>query len=164
MQNLKNILWNSTQNILIHWKLCISHWYEHLGALGSYFHMIKWKHFLRYWPFVRGNHPGEFPAQRPVTRIFDVFLDLRPNKRSSKESWGWWFETLSCSLWRHYNDPVPSDWINQLRKARIGFVISIANVEMGMFHYTWRLPSWVFASFWIRGRRVHGDRFAVTFR
>ena len=24
---------------------------------------------------------GEFPAQRPVTRSFDVFFDLRPNKR-----------------------------------------------------------------------------------
>ena len=32
--------------------------------------------------------PGEFPAQRPVTRRFDVFLDLRPNKRLSKQSWG----------------------------------------------------------------------------
>ena len=25
--------------------------------------------------------PGEFPTQRPVTRSFDVFFDLRPNKR-----------------------------------------------------------------------------------
>ena len=24
--------------------------------------------------------PGEFPAQRPVARSFDVFLDLRLNK------------------------------------------------------------------------------------
>ena len=27
---------------------------------------------------------GEFPAQRPVTRSFDVFFDMRPNKRLSK--------------------------------------------------------------------------------
>ena len=47
--------------------------------------------------------PGEFLAQRPVTRSFDVFFDLRLNKRLSKQSWGWWFETLSCSLWRHRN-------------------------------------------------------------
>ena len=59
--------------------------------------VIKWKHFPRYWPFVRGIHP----AQRPVTRNFDVFFDL--NKRLSKQWWGWWFETLSCSLWRHCN-------------------------------------------------------------
>ena len=47
--------------------------------------------------------PGEFPAQRPVTRSFDVFFDLRPNKRLSKQSWGWWSETPSSSLWRHRN-------------------------------------------------------------
>ena len=35
-----------------------------------------------------GNAPvsGEFPAQRPVTRSFDVFFDLRLNKRLSKQS------------------------------------------------------------------------------
>ena len=47
--------------------------------------------------------PGEFPAQRPVTRSFDVFFDLRLNKRLSKQSRGWWFDTLSCLLWRHRN-------------------------------------------------------------
>ena len=48
--------------------------------------------------------PGEFPTQRPVTRSFDVFFDLRPNKRLSKQSWGWWFETPLLSFWRHCND------------------------------------------------------------
>ena len=47
--------------------------------------------------------PGEFPAQRPVTRSFDVYIDLRPNRRLSKQSWGWWFETASWPLWRHRN-------------------------------------------------------------
>ena len=48
--------------------------------------------------------PGEFPARRPVTRSFDVLFDLRLNKRLlSKQSWGWWFETLSHPLWRHCN-------------------------------------------------------------
>ena len=45
----------------------------------------------------------EFPAQKPVTRSFDVFFDLRLNKRLSKQSWGWWFETTSHPLWRHSN-------------------------------------------------------------
>ena len=55
-----------------------------------------------------GNSPvsGEFPAQRPVTRSFDVFFDLCLNKRLNKQSWGWWFETLSCSLWRQCNDSI----------------------------------------------------------
>ena len=50
-----------------------------------------------------GNSPvtGEFPVQRPVTRRFDVFFDLRLNKRLSKQSLGWWFETPSCPLWCH---------------------------------------------------------------
>ena len=53
-----------------------------------------------------GNSPvtGEFPSQRPVTHSFDVFFDLRLNKRSSKQSRGSWFETSSHSLWRHCND------------------------------------------------------------
>ena len=44
--------------------------------------------------------PGEFPTQRPVTRSFDVFFDLRLNKRLSKQPRGWWFGTPSWSLWR----------------------------------------------------------------
>ena len=53
-----------------------------------------------------GNSPvtGEFPAQRPVMRSFDVFFDLCLNKWLGKQSWGWWFETPSCSLWRHCNE------------------------------------------------------------
>ena len=39
--------------------------------------------------------PGEFPTQRPVTRSFDVFFDLRLNERLSKQPWGWGFETPS---------------------------------------------------------------------
>ena len=50
-----------------------------------------------------GNSPvtGEFPAQRPVTRSFDVFFDLRLNKWLSKQTWGWLFETPPRPLWRH---------------------------------------------------------------
>ena len=58
---------------------------------------------------VTGHLCGEFtgprwiPAQRPVTRSFVVFFDLSLNKCLSKQSWGWWFETPSCPLWRHCN-------------------------------------------------------------
>ena len=52
-----------------------------------------------------GDSPitGEFPAQKPVTWSFHVFLDLCLNKRLRKPWWGWWFETSSRSLWRHCN-------------------------------------------------------------
>ena len=55
--------------------------------------------------------PGEFPAQRPVTRNFDIFVYLRLNKRLRKQSWGWWFETLSRPLWRHCNVTTVRVWV-----------------------------------------------------
>ena len=53
-----------------------------------------------------GNSPeiGDYPAQRPVMRSFDIFFDLRLNRRLSKQPWGWWFEPPSWSVWRHFND------------------------------------------------------------
>ena len=61
-----------------------------------------------------GNSPvtGEFPTQRPVTRNFDVFFDLRLNKQLSKQSWGWWFEMPSRSFWRHCNVSVQFNFMN----------------------------------------------------
>ena len=44
------------------------------------------------------------PPQRRVTRSFDVFFDLCPNKRLRKQSRHWWFETPSRPLWRHRNE------------------------------------------------------------
>ena len=69
-----------------------------------------WRHqmeaFSALLALCAGNSPvpGEFPTQRPVTRSFDVFFDLRLNKRLSKQSWGWWSETPPRSLWRQSNE------------------------------------------------------------
>ena len=69
-----------------------------------------WRHqmeaFSALLAICAGNSPvpAEFPSQRPVTRSFDVFFDLRPNKRLSKQRWGWWFETPSIPLWRNCNE------------------------------------------------------------
>ena len=69
-----------------------------------------WRHqmetFSALLAICAGNSPvpGEVPAQKPGTRSFDVFFDLRLNKRLSKRSWGWWFETQSHPLWRHCNE------------------------------------------------------------
>ena len=68
-----------------------------------------WRHqmetFSALLAICAGNSPvpGEFPAQRPVTRSFDVFFGLHSNKQLSKQWWGWWVETLSCPFWRHRN-------------------------------------------------------------
>ena len=55
-----------------------------------------WRHqieetFSALLAFCAGNSPvtGEFPAQRPVTRSFNVLFDLRRNGRLSKQWWGW---------------------------------------------------------------------------
>ena len=66
--------------------------------------VIKWKHFPRYWPFVRGIHrsPVNFHHKGQWHGAL-MIVYLRLNKRSSKQSWGWWFETPSHSLWRHCN-------------------------------------------------------------
>ena len=52
-----------------------------------------------YWSFER-RMTGEFPSQRPVTRSFDAFFDLRVNKRLSKQWRRRRFEAPSRSLWR----------------------------------------------------------------
>ena len=78
---------------------------RHGNALESF--CSWWRHqmetFSTLLAICAGNSPvpGEFPSQRPVTRSCDDFFDLRLDQRLSKQSWGWWFETLSCPLWRH---------------------------------------------------------------
>ena len=48
---------------------------------------------------------GEFPSQRPVTRSFYVFFDLRLNKWLSTQLRRWWFWRHRAPLqWRH-NEP-----------------------------------------------------------
>ena len=80
-----------------------------LSRNRTYVNRPWWRHqmetFSALLAICAGNSPvpGEFPAQRPITRSFDVFFDLRLNKRFSKQSWGWWFETLSGPLWHHRN-------------------------------------------------------------
>ena len=68
-----------------------------------------WRHqmetFSALLALCAGDSPvtGEFPSQRPVTRSFDVFFEPRLNKQLSKQSWSWWSETPSRSLWPHCN-------------------------------------------------------------
>ena len=88
-------LHNARATILNPFNICIGTWWRH-----------QMETFSALLAICAGNSPvpGEFPAQRPVTRSFDVFFDLRLNKRLRKQSWGWWFETLSWPLWRHRNE------------------------------------------------------------
>ena len=68
-------------------------WYQVIDT----FMMTSWnRNIFR----VTGHLCGE---QRPVTRSFDVFFDLRLNKRMSKHLRGWWLEKPSRPLWHHCN-------------------------------------------------------------
>ena len=84
-----------------------------------------WRHQMKTFSALlaicAGNSPvsGEFPAQRPLTRRFDVYFDLRLNERLSKHSWGWWLETPSRPLWRHSNvmGHLCAQWYSSIRQA-----------------------------------------------
>ena len=56
---------------------------------------------------VTGHLCGDFTGPRwiPRTKASDagLWFDLCLNQRLSKQSWGWWFETLSLPLWRYCN-------------------------------------------------------------
>ena len=61
--------------------------------------VIKWNHFRVTGPLCchRWIH------RTKASEAFEVFFDLRLNKRLNKQSWGWWFETQSRPLWPHCN-------------------------------------------------------------
>ena len=64
---------------------------------------------------VTGHLCGEFTCHRWIshTKASDAelwfFFDLRPNKRFSKQSWGWWFDMPSPPLWHHCNVVISSN-------------------------------------------------------
>ena len=80
-----------------------------------------WRHQMKTFSALlaicAGNSPvtGEFLAQRPVTRSFDVFFDLRPNKRLSKQSRGWLFLDQILSQNLSANIKTNTHWINILK-------------------------------------------------
>ena len=76
--------------------------------------LLKRIHMHKYSLFhicicVIGPLCGEFTGHRwiPFSNVSDAelwfFFGLRSNKSLSKQSWVWWFETPSRSLWRHCN-------------------------------------------------------------
>ena len=91
------------------WIVCCETLQMHIGRFANECLISWWRHqmetFSALLALCAGNSPvtGEFPAQRPVMRSFDVFFDLCLNKQLSKQSWGWWSETPPSSLLRHCN-------------------------------------------------------------
>ena len=86
----QNLISFMVKNLL---KLLFSWWHHQMETFSALLDLCA------------GNSPvtGEYPSQWPVTQSLDISFDLHLNKRLSKQSWGWWFETPSRSLWRHCN-------------------------------------------------------------
>ena len=127
-------------------------WWNHPNGSTSALPTILWEEIAGPWwrhqmetfsallAISAGNSPvtGEFSAQRPVTRSFDVFFDLHPNKRLSKQSWGWWFETPTHSLWRHCNENPMPKWGHATNWGRVTGII-----EWGYHHCEyWDVAIW----------------------
>ena len=130
----KNWLWSEPNSYCcdsrMEWWGCINLVVDHtvvgvtkpntpIPLFSSFFSIIRvsgWRHQMETFSALLANCagnspvPSEFPAHRPVTWSFDVFFDLRLNKRLSKQLWGWWFEMLSRPLWCHRNDWLPIDY------------------------------------------------------
>ena len=104
---------------------------------SSYGNIFRFTYPLCYW-----NSPvtGEFPTQRSVTRSFDIFYDLLLNKRLSKQSWGWWFETPSRLLWRHCNEPAHTKKHVYLATMYILNAILVIIQQTSQLFTTYQLP------------------------
>ena len=88
----------------------------HVSTNVNHDDVTKWNHF-RAQALCEGNPTGEswIPIQRPVTRSFGVFFDVRLNKRLSKRSRCRWFETLWRSLWRDVNVMLIESYAKQMK-------------------------------------------------
>ena len=110
---------------MLNWTSCLTNIRDSCDSRRHDAHVVmpwnrikpRWRHqmetFSALLTICAGNSPvtGEFHTQRSVTRSFDVFFDLSLNKRLSKQSWGWWFETPSRPLRRHRNAEIFSYYI-----------------------------------------------------
>ena len=82
------ISWNFEENIISYEKCKVAG----IGGKQKCFHFsrimlrMRLKHDNGNIFRITGPVTGEFPAQRPVTRSFDIVFDLRLNKRLSKQS------------------------------------------------------------------------------
>ena len=80
---------------------------------------------------VTGHLCGEFtgPRRIPRTKASDAELwnICAFNKRLSKQSWGWWFETPSRPLWRHCNEAPADKWRTTLESNRLDWQTVLSN-------------------------------------
>ena len=116
-----SVAFHTLFHVVLHliYNFCKSSWWHH--QMGTFSALLA---------LCARNSPvtGEFPSQRPMVWNFNVFFHLCLNKRLSKQSWGWRFETPSCSLWRHCNDGT---------ELQTAMAISHGNSQWHITHKMW---------------------------
>ena len=120
--------------------LILRGWFTGSGTIMiTHDDVMKWEHFSAKLALCAGNSPDPVnsPRKRPVTRSFDVFFDLRLNKRLSEHSKRQWFERSSRSydvtvMWYiDHTYPTTRDSIAVRNKAKqsclniVGYIISL---------------------------------------
>ena len=107
-QRIQRIIQNKRTNLQLIVCEVTFNWPRNFAApyliVPGIFYMSWWRHQLETFSallaFCAGNSPA---SQRPMTRSFGVFFDLRLNQQLSKQWRRRWFKTPSCPLWRHCN-------------------------------------------------------------
>ena len=65
--------------------------------------VIKWKHFPRNWPFLRGIHRSPVNSTHKGQWRGALMFSLICAWLNGEQCWSSWFETPSLPLWRHCN-------------------------------------------------------------
>ena len=119
------------------WSLCPSNFGEQLCWLYLSRDMAAWwRYRMETFSELLALCAGKSPHKGRWRGALMFFSALCLNKRLSKQSWGWWFETPSHPLWRHsdgyrYVQYIP--W-----NIRMGWVLFLAATKQ---LYEWFSPS-----------------------
>ena len=119
--------------------------------------VIKWKHFQRYWPFVRGIHRS--PVNSPhkgqwrgalMLSLICVWID-----GWVKKSWGWWLGTSSRPSWRHCSFEGGMRMHTLLTKLGYTYVI---NDTHSLYYFSTRHSGIYLPALWYKLRSVQNTR------
>ena len=115
----------TTVRVPVRWRSLGNKWHAYVSCIMAttkpgHDDGIKWKRFPRYWSPVNYPHKGQWRG-------------ALMNKQLNIQSWDWWFETLSRSLWRHCNAQQTHAYIFTIPTAHNKSALSATVVTFGDF-------------------------------
>ena len=125
--------WYPTQFVMLKQSVAKLTWYQwNLGCGFTGASELDWAQHIAH----TSVHHIETQS-RPTNHVdvikwsFDVFFDLRLNKRLCKQSRRRWFEMPSCSLWRYCNVSQKFNWLyrGEIHGFHIPLTISIESIN-----------------------------------